>query len=65
MLSGHLYGDRYASVWMPDGKKLFLGIFALGGEPVGKKKRCSRQKIRANKCPACRKIIIDLDDPEN
>ena len=65
MQSGYLYGDRITSKWMPDSKELFMGLVAVDGEPVGQKRYLTRQRIRASKCQKCKKIIIDLNDPEN
>jgi len=64
MVSGYLMGDRYRAKWLPDSSHLLLGIWAVGGQPIGKM-RFSRQRIKAHKCGACARIVIDLKDPEN
>jgi len=65
MVSGKLYGDRYALKWLPSGKRLFLGIWAKGGEKIddrtGGEKYISRPYVKGNKCAHCKKIILDIN----
>jgi hypothetical protein len=64
MTSGRLYGALYAHKWLPDPKRLFLGIWVIGGQPVDS--RTLRQKFwvrpyaDGHKCETCQKIILDL-----
>jgi DNA-directed RNA polymerase subunit RPC12/RpoP len=66
MVSGKIYGDRYQMKWMPDDKKLFLGIWVrenfipIGTGFLGFK----RPRAKAYVCLDCKKLIhdIQLDD---
>jgi hypothetical protein len=64
MISGKLYGDKYALKWLPSGQKLFLGIWAIGGETIdsrtGGEKYLARTYSNGHKCEHCRKIILDI-----
>lgn len=65
MVSGKLYGDRYALKWLPSEKRLFLGIWAKGGEEIddrmGAGKFISRPYVKGHKCKHCKKIILDIN----
>jgi hypothetical protein len=60
MARGNIYGDRYALKWMPEGKSLLLGIWAVGGIKIGSGGVLGRPKAEANMCQACRKLIVDI-----
>lgn len=64
MVSGFLYGDRYRSTWLTEKEGLAFGLFATGGERIGRRGFFTPPKIKADRCLACRKIIIDLDEQE-
>ena len=61
---GRLYGDRYMQKWLPEKKKLFMGIWALSAEKVDsrnrKQKFLARPFINGYKCANCKKIILDI-----
>jgi len=59
MEDGAILGDRYRLKWMPAGQSMALGIFALGGEPIGENKLLSRPQVEGMRCTACRKMILD------
>lgn len=62
MISGKIYGERYQIKWMPDDKKLFLGIWANNYIPVGKGfNLLHRTRAEAYVCIDCKKLIHDLD----
>jgi hypothetical protein len=60
MARGHIYGDRYALKWLQEGKSLLLGIWAIGGIKIGTGAGLGRPKVEANRCQACRKLIVDI-----
>ncbi|AGY75206.1 PF20097 family protein [Clostridium autoethanogenum] len=61
MVKGHIYGDNYKMKWLPEDKKLFLGIWAKGGIELGESGWIGRPKIKAYMCKTCNKIIIDVE----
>ena len=65
MVSGRLYGVRYALKWLPAGKRLFLGIWARGGEKIddraGVARYVARPFVKGYKCKHCKKIILEID----
>lgn len=62
---GKLWGDRYALKWLNDQKKLFLGIWAFGGQAIDSRKKglksFSRPFAAGYKCLNCKKIILDIE----
>ncbi len=62
LISGFIYGDRYALKWLPEEKKLTGGIFAFGGERIGTKGHLKRPRVKGYKCTSCNKIVIDLNE---
>ena len=65
MVSGALYADSYRPTWLTDRQGLAYGLFATGGEPIGKRSWFAPSKIKAARCMTCDKIIIDLNDQES
>ncbi|MBU1043360.1 MAG: hypothetical protein KJ915_03055 [Candidatus Omnitrophica bacterium] len=61
---GKLVGDRYALKWMDEKKKLFLGLWAFGGQVIDSRKTnltFSRPFVNGLKCLNCKKIILDIE----
>ena len=56
---GTLYGDRYKLKWLNQDKELTLGVFAVGGIPIGQKKTFSRPQATGSRCATCKKLFID------
>ena len=50
MIKGFIYGDRYKLKWLPEEKKLFLGIWAKGGTELGEDAGIGRSKVEAYMC---------------
>lgn len=66
MIKGTIYGDRYKLKWLPDTKKLSMGIWATGGIELGKGGGfAGRPKVETFMCEACHKFIIDADTEAN
>ncbi|NOW90343.1 hypothetical protein BCD91_002366 [Clostridium beijerinckii] len=64
MIKGYIYGDRYALKWLPEEKKLFLGIWAKGGIVLGNgdiKGIGGRPTVESYMCHNCNKLIIDTN----
>lgn len=64
MIKGHIYGDRYTLKWLPEEKKLFLGIWAKGGIVLGEggiDGIGGRPTVEACMCKTCNKLIIDTN----
>jgi len=66
MIAGRLYGAQYAHKWLPNPKRLFLGIWAIGGQRVDSRTLRQRFTVRpfadAHKCESCQKIILDVKE---
>ena len=62
MRNGYIYGDRYPLKWLPEKKNLVLGLWAMGGDTLGEGGFVDRPRVKANKCNACNKLIIDLNE---
>lgn len=63
MVKGNIIGDRYQLKWMPEDKKLLLGIWANGSIPLGKGGGfIGRPKVVSHLCENCKKLIVDLED---
>jgi len=66
MTGGRLYGAQYAQKWLPNSKRLFLGIWAFSGQRVDSRSLLQRFTVRpfadAHKCEICQKIILDLNE---
>jgi len=60
MTKGTIYGDRYALKWLPEDKKLFLGLWAKGGTKVGVGGVFERPQVESYMCRSCSKMIINL-----
>ena len=60
MTKGTIYGDRYALKWLPEDKKLFLGLWAKGGKKVGVGGAFERPHVESYMCRSCSKMIINL-----
>lgn len=60
MVRGYIYGDRYQLKWLPEDKKLLLGIWAEGGIALGEKGMLSRPKVEAFVCKSCNKAVMDI-----
>lgn len=60
MIRGTIYGDRYSLKWLPEDKKLFLGLWAKGGLKVGIGDVFERPKVESYMCKSCSKMIINL-----
>ncbi|MBU1086264.1 MAG: hypothetical protein KKD05_01960 [Candidatus Omnitrophica bacterium] len=61
---GKLVGDRYALKWMNEKKKLFLGLWAVGGQVIDSRKTnltLSRPFVNGYKCLNCKKIILAIE----
>lgn len=58
LVDGFIYGDRYALKWLPKNKKLFLGLFAVGGIKISDYEQ-GRPGVRALNCSNCKKMVID------
>jgi hypothetical protein len=61
MTKGYVYGDRYKLKWLPEDKKLFLGIWANGGVELGQGGNIGRARVKSYMCRSCNKIIIDVE----
>ena len=63
MIKGVILGDRYQLKWMPEDKKLLLGIWANGSIPLGKGGGLvGRPKVVSYLCEDCGKMVIDLQE---
>lgn len=62
MVKGYIYGDRYRLKWLPEDKKLLLGIWASGGIQLGTTGMLGRPKVEAYMCESCKKMIIDTNE---
>lgn len=62
MAKGNIYGDRYKLKWLPEVKRLFMGIWAKAGIELGQRGGLfGRPKVEAFMCNACHKFIIDTN----
>lgn len=59
MVKGYIYGDRYRLKWLPEDKKLLMGIWANGGVSLGTAGILGRPKVETYMCESCKKLIID------
>ncbi|QZY53785.1 PF20097 family protein [Crassaminicella profunda] len=59
LVSGFIYGSHYPLTWLPESKKLFLGM-AMGGESIGTFK--GRPRVKGYRCEQCNKIIVNLNE---
>ncbi len=62
MVSGSLLGDEYRLKWLPEDKKLLLGIWATGAVPIGSGGTLTRANVPAYFCKDCHKIIFNQKD---
>lgn len=62
MIKGAILGDRYKLKWMPEDKKLLLGIFATGGIELGTSSLIGRPRVETHMCSKCNKFIIDANE---
>lgn len=60
MVEGKIFGEGYGLKWLPLNKKLFLGIWAVGGIKLKNSSFWGRTSTSALYCGECEKIIIDL-----
>lgn len=63
MNEGNIIGDRYDLKWLPKDKKLFMGLWAIGGINLGKSGGLfGVPKVKAFMCNICNKLVIDLNE---
>lgn len=62
MIKGYIYGDRYKLKWMPEDKKLLLGIWAMDGIKLGEGGNFGRARAKSCFCHSCNKLIIDINE---
>ncbi len=61
MVYGRVLGDRYRLKWMPDDKKLLLGIWAQDSIPIGEDSGgFGRPVLKSYICKKCNKLIADI-----
>ena len=60
MHEGKILGDRYQLKWMPNDKKMFMGIWATSSIKLGKTGLLSRPSVDASFCGNCKKMVIDV-----
>jgi hypothetical protein len=59
MQAGAVLGDRYQLKWLPNDESLFMGVWAVTGEPIGEKGMLQRPKVRGLRCDQCRRIVLE------
>lgn len=56
---GTLLSDTYPLRWLPEGHRLFLGVWARGCDAIGGAASGSgRGAVAARRCTACRRIVV-------
>jgi hypothetical protein len=61
MTKGKIIGNQYKLKWLPENRRLFMGIWAFGGIKLGQGGLLSRAKVKSFMCHACNKIILDTN----
>lgn len=61
MAPGRIVGERYQLKWLDDETPLTMGIWAVGGTPIGKGGFMTmvRPHINGWRCVPCGKIVVD------
>ena len=60
MIRGFIYGDRVKLKWLPEDKKLLLGLWAIDSIELGQYEGIGRPRAEAYMCNECNKFIIDM-----
>lgn len=61
MQPGRILGDRYQLKWLDASAQPVMGVFAVGGIPIGRGgfMQFNRPHVWGGRCARCAKIIVD------